>query len=97
MRDLVIRGGSIVDGNGSTARTGDLAVDDGLITAVGRVTGPGRRAVDADGALVTPSWIAIHTHDFHTHDLHTVKSGGIRFTDGRPTGARPGGVLRSGR
>lgn len=62
MHDLVIRGGRIVDGTGAPSRAGDLAVDDGLITAVGGKAGPARREVDADGLLVTPGFIDIHTH-----------------------------------
>ncbi len=60
--DLVIRGGSVVDGTGTPATTADIAVDDGRITAVGRVEGPGTRELDADGALVTPGWVDIHSH-----------------------------------
>jgi len=62
MHDLVIRGGLIVDGTGSPGRAGDLAIDDGTITAVGGKAGPARREVDADGLLVTPGFIDIHTH-----------------------------------
>ena len=60
--DLVIRGGSVIDGSGAPATTGDVAVKDGTIVAVGAVDGTGRREVDADGALVTPGWVDIHTH-----------------------------------
>ncbi|HST75270.1 MAG TPA: amidohydrolase family protein [Acetobacteraceae bacterium] len=62
MHDLVIRGGLIVDGTGSPGRAGDLAIDDGTITVVGDKAGPARREVDADGLLVTPGFIDIHTH-----------------------------------
>ena len=60
--DLVIRSGRVVDGTGAEARTADVAIDDGVITAVGKVDGRGRREVDADGALVTPGYVDIHTH-----------------------------------
>jgi len=60
--DLVIRSGRVVDGSGAAARTADVAVDDGVITAVGKVATRGRREVDADGALVTPGYVDIHTH-----------------------------------
>ena len=60
--DLVIRAGRVVDGSGAPARTADVAVDDGVITAVGRVSGSGQREIDADGALVTPGFVDIHTH-----------------------------------
>jgi N-acyl-D-amino-acid deacylase len=62
MHDLVIRGGTVADGTGAPTRTADVAIDDGTITAVGKVTGPARRELDADGALVTPGWVDVHTH-----------------------------------
>ncbi len=62
MHDLVIRNGLIVDGTGADRFHGDLAVDDGTITAVGDVDGPGRQELDADGQLVAPGWVDIHTH-----------------------------------
>src|SRR5438034_2194493 len=62
MSDLVIRGGTVVDGTGAPARTADVAITDGMITAVGRVDGKGRHEIDADGALVTPGFVDIHTH-----------------------------------
>jgi adenine deaminase len=54
MHDLVIRGGTVADGTGAAARRADLAVDDGVIVAVGAVEARGRRTIDADGLLVTP-------------------------------------------
>ncbi len=62
MHDLIIRGGTIVDGTGRPATTGDVAVDGHVVTAVGEVDGPGRRVVDAEGMVVTPGWVDIHTH-----------------------------------
>ena len=62
MHDLVIRGGTVVDGTGAPARTADVAISDGRITEVGRVDGPAQRQIDADGALVTPGFVDIHTH-----------------------------------
>ncbi len=63
MHDLVVRAGTVVDGTGAPARTADVAVDDGRITAVGTLNGvQARRVIDADGALVTPGWVDIHTH-----------------------------------
>jgi N-acyl-D-aspartate/D-glutamate deacylase len=62
--DLIIRGGTVVDGTGTPARTADVAVRDGRITDVGNL-GAGaaaRRVIDADGALVTPGFVDIHTH-----------------------------------
>ena len=62
MHDLVIRGGSIIDGSGAPAFTGDVAIAQGRIAAVGGKQGPARREIDADGLLVTPGWVDVHTH-----------------------------------
>jgi len=62
MHDLVIRGGTLVDGTGVPARSGDLAIDGDRITSVGGNAGAGRREIDASGLLVTPGWVDIHTH-----------------------------------
>jgi N-acyl-D-amino-acid deacylase len=62
VHELVIRGGTLVDGTGAPSRTADVAVDDGQITEVGQVEGRGRREVDADGLLVTPGFVDVHTH-----------------------------------
>jgi N-acyl-D-amino-acid deacylase len=62
MHDLVIRGGTVVDGTGVPPRRADVAVDDGLVTEVGAVDGNGTRTIDADGLLVTPGWVDVHTH-----------------------------------
>lgn len=60
--DVIIRGGTVVDGSGSPARTADVALQDGLIAEVGRVDGSARRTIDADGLTVTPGFVDIHTH-----------------------------------
>jgi N-acyl-D-aspartate/D-glutamate deacylase len=60
--DLVIRGGTVVDGTGAPRRQADVAVTDGRITEVGTVEGTGRRELDADGLVVAPGWVDIHTH-----------------------------------
>ena len=60
--DLVVRGGSVVDGTGAPGRTADVAIRDGIVIEVGRVTGSARQVTDADGALVTPGFVDIHTH-----------------------------------
>ena len=62
MHDLVIRNGTLVDGSGAPKQEGDLAIDDGLISQVGGCVGEGRREIDAEGNLVTPGWVDIHTH-----------------------------------
>jgi N-acyl-D-aspartate/D-glutamate deacylase len=60
--DLVVRGGTVVDGTGGERWEADVAVDGGRITAVGEVAGRGRVEEDATGLLVTPGWVDVHTH-----------------------------------
>jgi N-acyl-D-amino-acid deacylase len=62
--DLVIRHANLVDGSGSPGRPADIAVDGDMITAVepAGTAGPGRRTVEADGRLVTPGFVDVHTH-----------------------------------
>ncbi len=62
MHDLIISGGTLVDGTGSEPRTADVAVDSGRITEVGANLGSATRTMAADGLLVTPGWVDIHTH-----------------------------------
>jgi N-acyl-D-aspartate/D-glutamate deacylase len=59
---LVIRGGAVVDGTGAPARAANVAIDEGLITEVGRVDGGAARTIDADGLLVTPGFVDIQSH-----------------------------------
>jgi len=98
MNDLVIRSGSLVDGTGSPPKTADVAVNDGVITEVGRVSSPGREEIDADGLLVTPGFVDVHTHyDAQaTWDPHLLPTGwhgvtttvfgncGVGFAPARP-------------
>jgi N-acyl-D-aspartate/D-glutamate deacylase len=60
--DLVIRGGTIIDGTGRAGFTGDVAIEGDRIVGVGEVSGAASRSIDADGALVTPGFVDIHTH-----------------------------------
>src|SRR4029079_17895962 len=60
--DLVVRGGTIVDGSGLPRYRADVGVNDSTIVAVGRIDEPGRREVDADGLVVTPGFVDGHTH-----------------------------------
>jgi N-acyl-D-amino-acid deacylase len=62
MHDLVIRGGTIVDGTGAAPTSGDVAVDGGRISAVGRVEAEAAEVIDATGCLVTPGFVDVHTH-----------------------------------
>jgi N-acyl-D-aspartate/D-glutamate deacylase len=62
MHDLVIKGGTVVDGTGSAPRTADVAISDGVVTEVGNVDSAARETIDADGAVVTPGFVDVHTH-----------------------------------
>ena len=63
MHDILIKNGLIYDGSGGDAYHADVAVTDGIITAVGdAAAGKANREIDADGAIVTPAWVDIHTH-----------------------------------
>jgi N-acyl-D-amino-acid deacylase len=60
--DLVIRGGTVVDGSGAQRFTADVAIKDGKIAEIGRVTAPASKTIDADGLIVSPGFIDGHTH-----------------------------------
>ncbi|MBV1916571.1 MAG: amidohydrolase family protein [Sphingomonadaceae bacterium] len=96
--DIVIRGGTIVDGSGKPPFIGDVAIDGEWISQVGSVTGSGKREIDATGLLVTPGFVDIHTHydgqliwseylaPSSNHGVTTVVTGncGIGFAPCRP-------------
>jgi N-acyl-D-amino-acid deacylase len=99
MHDLVITGGTVVDGTGAPARVADVTVDRGVITGVGSFAGQrAARTVDADGLLVTPGFVDIHTHydgqatwdevlaPSSWHGVTTVVTGncGVGFAPARP-------------
>jgi N-acyl-D-amino-acid deacylase len=62
MFDTVIRGATVIDGTGKPGYSADVAVVDGKIAEIGKVSGAANRTIDADGALLTPGFIDIHTH-----------------------------------
>lgn len=62
MYDLVVRGGTVVDGNGGTPRQADVAVQGDKIVAVGQGLDRGVQEIDATGKIVTPGFVDIHTH-----------------------------------
>src|SRR6185295_18337301 len=98
MHDLVIRGGTVVDGTGGPSRLADVAIDGDRITAVGDVPGSARDTLDARGLLVPPGFVDVHTHydgqatwDPHLapscwHGVTTVVFGncGVGFAPARP-------------
>ncbi|MDG2112885.1 MAG: D-aminoacylase, partial [Actinomycetota bacterium] len=63
MADLVIRNANIVDGTGAPSFAGDVAVEDGRISAVGEIADSGDATVDAAGLTLSPGFVDVHTHD----------------------------------
>src|SRR5688572_9692151 len=62
MLDLVIRGGTVLDGLESSGAAADIGIRGGRIEEIGKVTSDARESIDASGALVTPGFVDIHTH-----------------------------------
>ena len=96
--DLIVRNGLMVDGTGATPRRADVAVSAGRIAAIGAITARARSEIDADGMIVTPGFVDIHTHydgqvtwenrlvPSSTHGVTTVVTGncGVGFAPCRP-------------
>jgi N-acyl-D-aspartate/D-glutamate deacylase len=101
MFDLVIRNGRIVDGTGEPAFEGDVAIQDGRIAEIGRISGDARGQIDAEGRLVTPGFVDPHGHydgqviwddtlaPSFGHGVTTIVVGncGVGFAPVRPGGA----------
>lgn len=60
--DLIIRGGTVVDGSGGPRRQADIAIRGDVIVQVGEVSGSAKKEIDATGLVVTPGWVDVHTH-----------------------------------
>ena len=99
MYDLLITGGTLVDGTGAPPRRADVAVNDGRIVAVSEtLDGEAAETIDATGRLVTPGFVDIHTHydgqatwdsqlePSASHGVTTVVTGncGVGFAPVRP-------------
>src|SRR5690349_13763978 len=62
MQDIVIRGGTILDGTGAAAFTGDVAIDHDRLSQVGGKAGAAKREIEGNGLIITPGWVDVHTH-----------------------------------
>lgn len=62
MYDYLIENATIVDGTGAAPFTGNIAIEDGKVVGVGKVSGQAKETIDAEGAHATPGWIDVHTH-----------------------------------
>ncbi|MFT4721321.1 MAG: N-acyl-D-amino-acid deacylase [Candidatus Azotimanducaceae bacterium] len=62
MFDLIIRGGTIIDGSGDARYVADIAIENGKIAKIGDIKGSAKEEINAHGKLITPGWVDIHTH-----------------------------------
>ena len=100
MLDVLIRGGTLVDGTGGSARSADVGIaGDRIVDVAPRVTTPARRTIDAEGMTVTPGFVDIHTHydgqlswddalePSASHGVTTIVAGncGVGFAPVRPS------------
>ncbi len=106
MHDVVITGGQVIDGTGAARTAADIAIDDGRITAIGCDVGAGRRRIEADGRVVAPGFVDVHTHldvqgfwdpmltPSPLHGVTTVLGGNCGFTVAPLDGDAAGYLMR---
>ena len=78
MHDILIRDEILFNGTGDPGVAGDLAIEDGRIAEIGRITGPARRVIDADALAVTPGFIDIKTHSDFTLPINPKAESKVR-------------------
>ena len=62
MYDLIIKNGTIIDGTGSPRKMSDIAIKNGKISEIGKISGQSKRVINAENKFITPGWVDIHTH-----------------------------------
>jgi len=78
VHDILIRGGILLDGLGNPGFAGDLAIEAGRVAGIGRITGPARRIIEAEGLAVTPGFIDIKTHSDFTLPINPKAESKVR-------------------
>jgi N-acyl-D-aspartate/D-glutamate deacylase len=76
--DILIRGGTLLDGTGEPSIAGDLAIKDGRIVGIGQIAGPARRVIDASGLAVAPGFIDVKTHSDFTLPINPKAESKVR-------------------
>jgi len=76
--DILIRGGTLLDGTGDPGVAADLAIEDGRIAGIGRIDGPARSVIDASGLAVVPGFIDIKTHSDFTLPINPKAESKVR-------------------
>jgi len=76
--DILIKNGLIVDGSGSSAFKGSVAIKDERISEIGEIKGSAEKEIDAKGLIVTPGWIDVHNHGDMTIYYYPKADGYVR-------------------